>query len=305
MQGRGGRRVKRKSVVIDREQAERLTPEQREFVRQNLGLVGLHLRKRVHMPRCPMRDRETEDLFQEGCLALMRACVSHDPRKHGPFPSYALARIRARIHAALHHTFSLVHIPLKQMGERPVRVESRTGDLRPARPPAIQPLPHDAAPESSGSNSASHTDAGPETPITIRHALRDCFEQAVERGLRGLARRRCPRRNRLKLMRRLAAERLLVTDAAARTTLRRIAQEAGLSKTRAFNDERRLEAAVARQLAADSRVPMLLRLARQDPAGLDGPLDIASYALAGQTCGIHAGGKRSVMDVDRAAASRA
>ena len=52
-----------------------LSADQQALVARNLGLVGLHLRNRVPTPRQPMRQREYEDLFQEGCLALIRAAI--------------------------------------------------------------------------------------------------------------------------------------------------------------------------------------------------------------------------------------
>ena len=50
-----------------------LTEEQRQLVTRHIGLVGVHLRTRVPTPYQPTRDREREDLFQEGCIALVKA----------------------------------------------------------------------------------------------------------------------------------------------------------------------------------------------------------------------------------------
>jgi len=46
----------------------RLPRTQQELVRRNVGLVAVHLKRHVGDLAVPRRDREYEDLFQEGCL---------------------------------------------------------------------------------------------------------------------------------------------------------------------------------------------------------------------------------------------
>ena len=90
-----------------------LTPEQQSLVSANIGLVGVHLRNRVPTPRQPTRQREYEDLFQEGCVALARAASSYDASQHGSFAAYALPRIRGAIHAALYEYFTTIRVPTR------------------------------------------------------------------------------------------------------------------------------------------------------------------------------------------------
>lgn len=95
-----------------------LTCAQRELVAQNLKLVRVHLRRRVvRMPQAARRG-EAADLFQEGCLGLIRAAARYDPGRHGPFAPYALARIRSAIHAALCERFATIRVPVGTMDRR-------------------------------------------------------------------------------------------------------------------------------------------------------------------------------------------
>lgn len=74
-----------------------LTITQAELVRANLGLIGLHLRRAFGGQRRDRRDREFDDLFQEGCLGLMRAARKYDPACGMTFATFALPRIRQAV----------------------------------------------------------------------------------------------------------------------------------------------------------------------------------------------------------------
>ena len=71
---------------------ERLTDEQRVRVEKNMGLVHVHLSRLVDLRAAATRDREVEDLFQEGMLGLVRAAMTFDPELHGHFVPFALHR---------------------------------------------------------------------------------------------------------------------------------------------------------------------------------------------------------------------
>lgn len=60
-----------------------LAKEQQALVDTNLGLVGVHLAHHVPTPKCPTRERERDDLFQVGGLALVRAAFSYHADEHG------------------------------------------------------------------------------------------------------------------------------------------------------------------------------------------------------------------------------
>lgn len=100
-----------------------LTDEQQRLVRENIGLVSVHLRRYVGNLAFPRRDREWDDLFQEGCLGLIQAAVAFRQERGIPFAAFALARIHNAVSRALHCKFSTVHVP-------PQRNDARSG--RPA-----------------------------------------------------------------------------------------------------------------------------------------------------------------------------
>ena len=97
-----------------RRQPEPLTEEQRRLVRENIGLVGVHLRRHLADLAVPRRDREGDDLFQEGCLGLVQAARRFDPEGGIAFPAYALPRIHKAVSKALYRKFATVRVPPKR-----------------------------------------------------------------------------------------------------------------------------------------------------------------------------------------------
>ena len=77
-----------------------LTETQRRLVARNLGLVGLHLRRNVSNLAAPRRDREWDDLFQEGCLGLIQAAILFREDRGIAFAAFALPRIRNAVSRA-------------------------------------------------------------------------------------------------------------------------------------------------------------------------------------------------------------
>ncbi len=94
--------------------ATAMTDEQRGLVADNVGLVRVHLRRYVRPFGGPQRDREWEDLFQEGCLGLIRAATTYSASRGIPFAAYALPRIHNAVSRALHERFATVKIPVKR-----------------------------------------------------------------------------------------------------------------------------------------------------------------------------------------------
>src|SRR4030042_288579 len=90
-----------------------LTTEQKDLVYQHINLVSMHIRNNVPTPDAPRRKREYEDLFQEGCLGLIRAAIRYEKTRDGEFAAYALPRIRGTIFKAIHHKFSIIHLPFR------------------------------------------------------------------------------------------------------------------------------------------------------------------------------------------------
>ena len=241
----------------------RLTPEQRTLAAEHIGLVGVHLRKRVPTPRQPMRHREYEDLFQEGCVALVRAAARYNPDQDGEFAAYALLRIRGAVHVALHERFSTIHVPTRGAA-------AAKGGSRPYPRPAQEPLYTLANELAIESPSTREDGAGGET---IRHALRRRYEQAVQAALTELRARRWRRRNPCAIMARVAAERVLISEKVGRTPLRQIAREAGVSSGRASAYEQQLVETVGEHFRRDVQVPLLIRFASEDPDRFEGVVD--------------------------------
>lgn len=237
-----------------------LTPEQQDLVTQHLGLVGLHLRNRVPTPRQPKRQREYEDLFQEGCVALVRAAARWDPQRDGVFAAYALPRIRGAVFRAIHDRFTLVRIP--------VRAAQKLRD-QPGRQSPVHVIEINDSPEPS--MIVSHQDSQPGE--TIRHSIRRRYELAVRRTLEQMRRRVWRHRNPCEIMSRIADERLLIDAESSRTPLRQIARDFGISSGRASEYERNFVTAVTENFQNDPQVAALLAMARDDPQGQDGIVD--------------------------------
>src|SRR3990172_3464145 len=88
-----------------------LTDEQRRLVRDNVGLVAVHLRRNVANLIHPKREREWEDLFQEGCLGLIRAATAFRAERGIPFAAFALPRIHNAVSRAILTKFSTIYVP--------------------------------------------------------------------------------------------------------------------------------------------------------------------------------------------------
>jgi RNA polymerase sigma factor (sigma-70 family) len=234
-------------------------------VERNLGLIGLHIRLRVPVSRNPTRQREYEDLFQEGCLGLMRAAVSYDPTRHPAFAAYALPRIRCAIHRALHSRFSTIQVP----------VRARLRDRDPAAEGSSPPLPlvQEITTRLEQDMTTEHRFDQPGETDTLRHALWSRYERAVRLALDELGRRRWTYRNPCEIMARLARERLLIGVEAHRTPQRQIARDFAISCGRITDYEKKLTQAIAGELERDPQVRALLELAREEPAGMDAPMD--------------------------------
>ncbi|MCH9002296.1 MAG: hypothetical protein IIC02_06955, partial [Planctomycetes bacterium] len=89
----------------------RLSDTQRKLVSENIGLVAVHLRRHVANLAEPRRDREWDDLFQEGCLGLAAAAERFRPERGIPFAAFALPRIHNAVSKALQRRFSIVYVP--------------------------------------------------------------------------------------------------------------------------------------------------------------------------------------------------
>ncbi|MFQ6048840.1 MAG: sigma-70 family RNA polymerase sigma factor [Phycisphaerae bacterium] len=253
-----------------------LSAQQQRLVQDHLGLIRLHLARHIRLPRQPSRTGEYDDLFQEGCLALIEAARTYRPARHGPFAAYALPRIRYAISHYLYEGFATVRIPATVR-----KLARRAGSL-----PTLGPLPDPQyLPPSHAS--ARHR---PDAP-TVGDLWLERYRRAVVAVASALkASPRC-RPDRARLIDRFVAERLLIPEPTARTPKRQLARQFGCSLGRINGLERQFMRAIAARLHDDPDAAALQRRAASSDRGwceptaapLDNPpgeMDAASFVSA-------------------------
>ena len=241
----------------------RLSPEQKALAARHVGLVGLHLRH--HLPRFVFTKnrREYLDLFQEGCVALIRSAITYDPDRDGPsFQAYALPRIRGNVFCALHEQFRTIRVPARAC--RAERAETEGGG--PARV-VVQELTGEMANELVAGDTVGQDDE------TIHDVIRERYERSVRLALGELRRKSWRQRNPIAIMERIAAERLLVPRECGQASVRQIARDFGISKGRVSDYEKNLLEVVRHHFEADPQVALLVRFAREDRLGFAGRMD--------------------------------
>lgn len=257
-----------KELAEDADLPAPLTPEQQDLVRSHLALVGGHMRNRVPTPREPRRDREYDELAQEGFLALVRAAARYDPARNGAFAPYALARIRGAIYRAIHDKFSLIRIP------------PRAAEKARKRPDA--PIPHGPIHMLEINDDLEKVmviEHRPSEPTeTIRHVIRRRYELAVRRALKQMRQRVWRQGNPCDIMDRIAEQRLLIGTERQRVSFGQIAGEFGVSASRVRDHERKLVQSVQEAVANDPQMAILLEMARQDSDGRDALMDAEKRA---------------------------
>jgi len=254
----------------------KLTRKQRELVEHNIGLVGVHLRRGVPNLQQPRRDREWDDLFQEGCLGLMRAASSYDPARGIPFAAYALARIHTAVYRALGRKFSTVVVPPKRARAGGDCPGGRTSD---GDRPKVHLLPEDAANCLRDTRDHDSVDGSRET---IGDRLRAKYERAVHLAAHTVARATSTRGDRRELVRILTEERFLIPSEEARRALRQIARDTRSSYARVAMCDKQLAQGVRAALRAD---PEFCELQRQRATNPEGAKRILDDALEGELAG--------------------
>jgi len=242
-----------------------LTDEQHRLVRENIGLVAVHLRRHISNLAKPRRDREWEDLFQEGCLGLIRAAQAYREDRGIPFAAFALPRIHNAVSRALQNKFSTVHIPPKDGDTHAVAQVAVHRDDKSAQRKvySLSGEFHDRL--------ADRKRHDPERPDreTIGERLRGKYERAVYMAADAISRKTSRRGDRDKLVRILVEERFMVPHEESRRALRRIARDTRSSYARVAQCDKQLGRAVRGTLEADPEFHELRRRARGTPDGTD------------------------------------
>lgn len=232
--------------------------ERQSLVTHHLDLVNDQLRARLRRVRGPTSQREREDLFQEGCMALVSAAAQYDPRRHGGFEAYAGRCIRGAIIGALVRNLCIVRPPARRRPQDHLVFHSRYESLSLRDHSQVLAIDRPIVPLAAT------------PPDTIRHQLRRRFERAVYAALAELRHRRWPRRNPYPVLVRIAHERLLIDEPAARTPIREIGRQAGVPHSRVGAYEQELLRTIHGHFASDPQVPLLVRFANRDKARFDG-----------------------------------
>ncbi|GJM26637.1 MAG: hypothetical protein DHS20C16_30520 [Phycisphaerae bacterium] len=254
---------------------EHLTDGQRRLVEENMGLVGLHIRRCVRNTAVGKSDRDYDDLFQEGCIGLIRSARKFDPDEDIPFAAFALPRIHTAVSAALIRDESLIRVPRKR---KPARSNESGQSQSPiAAPKRETPKVYSLDIDPRLGEMVERRGAGESR--TIGDRLREKYEQALDVATRIVTRRKATRTDRGELIERIIQQRLLVPEEDAKTALRQIARDTNSSYSRVLQCERRIQTAMRRALTGDLEFRQLQETARRSEIGPDQEIDPALEQL--------------------------
>jgi DNA-directed RNA polymerase specialized sigma24 family protein len=245
---KGGRRV-----------AE-LDESRRALVRDNVGLVGTHLRQHVRGIGGRRGAQTWEELFQEGCLGLIRAAADYDERRGIAFAAFALPRIHRAVSSALQRG---AVVRSARTGGRSAGGEDRHNPY-----PEVSSLSAQQADRLSA-RARKPPDPGEESGDTVGARLRRKYERAVKSATTSMTAAASADGSRRKLIRLVAGDRLLVPEETSRTSLRAIAEKTRSSFGRVADCERRLASTIKAALDADPEFVCLRQLAGDDVAGAE------------------------------------
>lgn len=242
-----------------------LDENQRTLVRENVGLVGTHLRRNVPRLRDPRGRGEWEELFQEGCMGLIRAATEFDAKRGIPFAAFAFPRIHKAVSGALADR-SLVRTPQGRKratdGDdrhnpfiKTVSLSDKQADLLSSRKRAVGEV-------------AEREDASGDT---IGARLRRKYERAIRSAAESAT--RAGRGDRSLLVDLILKERLLVPDEHSRRSLRSIAEQTTSSFGRVMDCEKKILSGAREALEADAEFEHLRRLAAGQASGAESPVD--------------------------------
>ncbi len=244
----------------------RLTDQQRELVSQNLGLIAVHLRRNVANLSEPRRDREWEDLFQEGCVGLANAAIRYDADSGIPFAAYAFPRIHNAVSRALQRKFSTVYVPPRRAPSNRNAPGHRSDPTKPTE--SLRPCVVELDDRIMAAMQArSQYDDSVVDGETIGDRIRERIDAAVVTAKRGVGNNRAGRGDRLELVELLLRERILLPDEENKRALRQIARDTNSSYARVAQCEKQLLSAMHEVLSGDPELRVLTRKMRQHPDG--------------------------------------
>ena len=245
-----------------------LTPDQKRLVEDNLGLVGVQLRRYAQPWSAPRSNREWEDLFQEGCLALMDAARNHPATCGIPFAAYALPRIRASLGIAIERLFSNIRTPLPRRGRRRPDDDGRDHASRnyPQQVPGDRELDRRPC-------AARHDPGFPHAGETLGDRVRTRLDRAVRKAAADVSAKPDRRGDLAALVTQIVDGRLTRPDEESRCSLRGLAEKTHSTYGRVVDCEKRLLARVRHHLHRDPVFAVLRQSARDHAGGIHAPID--------------------------------
>ncbi len=259
----------------------RLTEAQRRLVQDNLGLIGVHLHRYGLGIVEPTRERERDDLFQEGCLGLIQAAIQFDVSRKIPFAAYALPRIHNAVTRALHRRFSCVYVPPRRKkpgGESAVIEDAAT---RPASRAKVYALTEEQA---SYLTSRCQSSSPERSGETIGSRLRGKYDRAVREAAYALSKKATRRGDRQALVAALVDQRYRMPDESRRTPMRQIARQTHSSYARVADCDRQIKRRIRGKLEADPEFKALVRRKQAAPDGAELPIDEPMEGELRRTC---------------------
>jgi len=207
------------------------------------------------------RPEAWDELFQEGCLGLIRAAREFDERRGIPFAAFALPRIHRAVSRALHGKGAVIG-PLRKRG-RFASAKDRHNPFSETSSLGTQQS------ERLSLKAWKSVDPGEASGDTVGARLRRKYDRAVQAAATAIGASAPALGDRRRLIRLITRDRLLVPDEASRSSLRAIADKTKSSFGRVVDCERRLVAAVRTELEADPEFVRLRKLAGTNLAGAE------------------------------------
>ncbi len=247
-----------------------ISTRQQTLVEAHIPLVHLTLNRHSSLTRPHRPGRDTGELLQEGCLALVEAVRTHDPNRHGTFAAFAMARIHYAMSRYAHEQHSLIRIPFITQRRRRELPDDPTGRRhRPDPLPRVVTLRDDrhSRRRISAQRRQARSFADTHHGVTVGDLVRECYDRVTARVLERM--KHTPRAtSQLRtLLDRCAEERWTVPEPEARTSVRKLAGALGCSIGRITHSEERFRTQTATLLEADRTYRLLLRLGRKHADG--------------------------------------
>ncbi len=250
-----------------------LSTRQRKLVEDNLPLVHLTLGRLRRQLRLNLPGRETRELFQEGCLALIEAVRSHDPSRHGAFPCFAIARIHFAVSSYARENSHLIRVPFITQRRRRLLGKGGSSERHnPDRLPLVIPFNEKSCLPRHGKIGPAemeHSSARLDAP-TIGELIRERYDAALIRVVTEMKLGQPPTKEKqeARLLDRCAEERWTVPEPEEQTSIREMARGVGCSPTKIARRESCFRKRLAEVMSKDATYAALRELARRSRSGM-------------------------------------